>query len=553
MFRSTDQSTFVASKSVSVKPDVVSDVSALDQIRMLIPSFIQFYDPTQSYLRFQLKINDARGIVIPDSKCGAHALIRNLVIRDGSNSATIHNLEDYNVGVAMSRPYTEQSSIAHKRELFEGVQKDANNSGSSLYYGAPQSLAGTSVNAPSTDAREAKTIEVYLQLQAGILADKVVPNIALQGTRFQIDTEDTLRCLQQPFITGSLEGGLSSCHRFLADQVAGEIGTRDGATTASNIGDFTSDIVTDDTGKSNPYAIGDLIYASADDGTGEQLLGQVRGFFNNAGKLGLSLALQADTGVQVPPTALTASSTRVYYKMSDREVALSTISETNLTNTKDKTTKAVSYTISDLEFLAMSVTPPSGYTEGLVKASTSGKGIAMDYMDVELHRHNQTNSQGLVQIDIPTTSMRCKSLFSVPIADSSFRKLSVSSLSGIPDGARNYQYVIGTSLIPSRVAPLSRYSQAVGTTSEKRSEALHSSELEKALSNIGLTVRSLQKIADSFVIARGLNLQGQVTSLGDESVALRVEYPSGSVQKTFNNFVYKLSRVMVKGGNVMVM
>jgi hypothetical protein len=46
---------------------------------------------------------------------------------------------------------------------------------------------------------------------------------------------------------------------------------------------------------------------------------------------------------------------------------------------------------------------------------------------------------------------------------------------------------------------------------------------------------------------------GQITDLSDDSVALRVEYGAGAQQKTFNNFIFKLSRVMVKQGTVMVM
>ena len=552
MFKSSQSQTFVPSKSVSVKPDVVSDVLSLDQIRLLIPSFVQFFDPTQSYLKFRLVMENARGIVVPDPKAGAHSLFRNVIIRDGASSATIHNLEDYNTLVSMTRPFTGQSSIKHKRELFEGVQADDNKDGESLYYGLPQSLAGTTANAPQLTKREAKTIECYLQLQAGILADKVVPCAALQGMRFQIDTEDPLRALQLTDVSGSLDGGLTKCPRPLADTAIGIIGTRDGATTASNIGSITLDVLTSGNGENNPFAIGDLIYSSADDGTGEELLGQARGFYDVGGKLGISLTLQANTSVAVPAALITAATSRVYYKIVDRQVALSTKSETNLTNAADKTTPAVSYRMSDIEFLAQSVSPPAGYVSGLMKAASGGSGLMMDYMDVELHRHNQTNSQGLVQIEIPTTTMRAKSLFSVPIADASFRNLAVSSFSGIPDGARNYQWIIGTELIPSRVAPLSRYSQAVGTTTEKRSESVHCSELEKAITNIGMGVRSLQKISDSFCIARGLNKMGQISTLGDESVALRVEYPSGSVQKTFHNFIYKLSRVMVKGGVVMV-
>ena len=126
MFRSQQESIYVPSRSQSIKPEVVSDVKQLDQIRLLIPSFIQFFDPSQSYLRFQLKIENSRGIIVPDPKCGAHALFRNVIIRDGSNTATIHNLEEYSLQVSMTRPFTEQSSIKHKRELFEGVQEDPN-------------------------------------------------------------------------------------------------------------------------------------------------------------------------------------------------------------------------------------------------------------------------------------------------------------------------------------------------------------------------------------------------------------------------------------------
>jgi len=553
MFKSSQQQIYVPSKSVSVKPDVVSDVLPMDQIRLLIPSFIQFFDPSQSYLRFQLQIQDARGVVVPDAKGGAHSLFRNVIIRDGSNSATIHNLEDYNSMVAMTRPFTEQSSVKHKRELFEGVQQDDNTNGSSLYYDAPQPLDGTTALAPQTLARGSKTVDIYLQLHAGILADKVVPNVALQGMRLQLDTEDVLRALQQPHIDGSLEGGLALCSRPNADLIAGAIGTRNGTTTASNIGSITLNTVTDDAGKSNLFAIGDIVYSSADDGTGEAVLGQVRGFFNDGGKLGLSLTLQSVVAAQVPAAPVTAATTRVYYKMSDRSQTLSTKSETQLGETLDKTTKSVSYRISDLEMLVMGVTPPPAYSSAIMKKAQSGEGIAMDYMDSELHRHNQTNSQGVVQIDIPTTCRRAKSIFSQPIADSSYRSLSVSSFSGIPDAARSYQFVIGTELIPSRVAPLSRYSQVIAGTTQTRAESLHSSELEKAISNIGIQVRSLQKISSSFVIARSLNKMGQITDLSDDSVALRVEYGAGAQQKTFNNFIFKLSRVMVKQGTVMVM
>ena len=42
-----------------------------------------------------------------------------------------------------------------------------------------------------------------------------------------------------------------------------------------------------------------------------------------------------------------------------------------------------------------------------------------------------------------------------------FRDFNKRSLSGVPDNARQYQFVYGTELIPQKNVPLQRYSQAV--------------------------------------------------------------------------------------------
>ncbi len=58
MFKSNNQNVYISSKSQSVKPDVVSDVQAQDQIRLLVPSFISFLDPNETYLKLDLQINN---------------------------------------------------------------------------------------------------------------------------------------------------------------------------------------------------------------------------------------------------------------------------------------------------------------------------------------------------------------------------------------------------------------------------------------------------------------------------------------------------------------
>ena len=559
MFKSNNQNVYISSKSQSVKPDVVSDVQAQDQIRILIPSFISFLDPNETYLKCDLEINNARGIIVPDHKGGIHSLFRNVIIRDGANSVTLESYEDYNAQACMMRPFTQQSSIRHKRQLFEGVQKDANNSGASLYYDAPQSLAGATDAAPMTNVRGSKKIQIYTKLRSGLLGGGIVPVALLSGMRIQIDTEDPARCLQQDFIGGSAEAGIKNASKVQGDLAEAAIGERDGADATKNIGKVDLNIETGAAGANNPFAINDIVYLNHDNAgndvfNNEVRFGVVRGFYlHNGTKLGLSVVLQTDNNVKVPTGAdfTAANNTVVYYKVSDRIEQLAVKSAGNLTNNNDQTIPPVSYTLSNIEMLCSAVQPPPAYIEGMLKKSLSDQGVSLDYMTSELHRFNQVNTSGLVQVQIPTLAMRAKAVFCQPLPLSQSRSLAGSSLSGVPDNARNYQFVKGSELIPSRLVNLQRYSQAIGSLGQRRNEPVHTSELQKALSNVGSAVFSLQKIADSFVIARSFNKYGQITNLADDTLSLRVDYDAGE-EKIFNNYVYKLARLTIANGQVSV-
>tara|TARA_Y100000114_G_scaffold137185_1_gene139291 strand:+ start:475 stop:2193 length:1719 start_codon:yes stop_codon:yes gene_type:complete len=572
MFKANTQNLYVPSKSQSVKPDVVSDVLPLDQIRLLIPSFVQFVDPTSTYLKFDLVMENARGIVVPDPKGGIHSLFRNVILRDGANQATLESLEEYSSQACMTRPFTKQDSIDHKRELFEGVQHLANRDGGSLYYAPPQSLNGaTSRQTANTQPRQANTIQIYSQLNTGLFKGGVLPVALMQGLRLQIDTEDSLRALVDlGRSAGSEEAGFGQMASPDAGTNGGNInqggiGTRDGATVANNLGGLTLDVVTSNAGEGNNFAIGDRVYANHDGGAGgdnpanytnEILLGVVGGFFVSGGnRLGLQIILQSANNAAVPANAnyTAANNTRIYYKMADRQVAMNTFSAGNLTNNADLVIPAPSYRISNLEMLCQSVTPPPAYVEGMLKKAMSSQGVSIDYLTSELHRFNQVNTLGVSQVQIPTLARRAKAVFVQPVPVQNDRTLQTSSFAGQANNAANYQFVKGSELIPSRRADLARYSQAVAGTSARRSEPLHVSELQKALTNIGSQVYSLQNIHDNFVIARSFNKYGQITDLSDETLSLRVDYQPAGVQNTFNCYVYKLNRVTIQQGQVMVM
>lgn len=573
MFKSQQNAQMIPAKSQILKPDVVSDVVGGSQVRLLIPSYVSFLDPTDSYLKFKVQITDPRGIVVPDPHAAAHSLIRNLIIRDGANTTTIESIEDYNSMMAMLRPFTEQSSIKHVRELYEGQQSDPNQDGSSLFYPAPSTLAAaTTWDTAQTLKRSANEVEVMIKLGAGIFGGSVVPIALLQGLRIQFDTEDPLRALLQPeWVKGSWEGSGGGValkdqgFTLPADLAEGDIGNRDGSVGANKFV-LTTDITTDNTGKGNPFAIGDKIYINHDTGGNgafafEQLAGVVSGFYVAGGKLVMALIGQTTVAAgNMPAGALftTANFSVFYYKSADRESAFTYKLASATDETLGGSQPAVSYTLKDIEFVASSVSPPVAYQQGMMKKAMSKEGVSMDFITPELHRFNQVNTSGIVQSQIPTLAQRAKAVFVQTVPQAYYRVLWASGLSGVPDSAKDYQFVKGTELVPSRPVPLGRYSQivagtdAIGGVSQRRNEPLHTSELQKALVNIGQPVYNLQRIAEHFCLARSFNKYGQITNLAGDTLSLRVDYSSAGQQKIFNQFVFKLARLTMAGGQSQV-
>jgi hypothetical protein len=554
MFKAQSQGVYVPSKSQSVKPDVVSDVLPNEQIRMLIPSFVGFVDPQESYMKFNVKLSGVRGQPVPDPVCGIHSLFRNWVVRDGGNTATLETLEDYNAMVATLHPYTHQSSIEHLRELFSGTQTTENQNGASLFYGAPVSLAGADANTPAEGVRELKTPQIQFRPMLGSMATTVVPVSLLNGIRMTIDTEDPLRALRYLSQKGTKLGAEESATNIVTISTALAIGDNNRTGNAGHNQQFfavTTDIDTTDAGINNPFSVGDFLYRSdptpAPIGENEEKLGYIIGFYNDGGKLAISYVPQRNVGAGL---ALTSNAnSRVYVKGTEREVAhTGIIGKDDLANVGTVSVGAPSYTLSNIEYLCQTVQPPASYVEGQMKKAMTEQGIQIDYLSCDLYRHNQSNTQGIVQAQIPTLATRGKSVICQPLPVQFYRTMDFSSFSGIPDSARNYQFVFGSSLIPSRPANLERYSQAT-----PRNEALHTSELQKALVNIGRSVFNLQRIQDHFLIARGFNKYGQITDLAEQTLSLRVDYSANAgFQKIFNNFVWSLKRLIVSKGQVRV-
>ena len=556
MFKANAPNQYVPSKSVAIKPEVVSDVAELDQIRIHIPSFVGFIDPNQTYLKFNIQMKNARGQLIPDPNAGgSHALFRNVLYRDGNNQSTLEYNEDYNANKSLLENYNQTPSNLHKRELFDGVQTavGVSNDDKTLYYASRSIDAGADASTPDQTPRVAHKVMVQTPLNSGIWKQgNILPVSAMNGLRIQIDTEDVLRSCR--YMT--LRGEVSETH-----PVSGlEFLTTSGNKTAGQEDRSSATFESVECGlpaTGNPFDIGDILYirdAGSVAGAGnEEALGVIQGFYMIGSNLGIAYVPLRDSGSGLANNHNTGSI--IFYKMADRQVAQPYYlpSDTG-TNVKSGLAPAQTYVISDMEMIVQSVQPPAGYVAGLLKASQSEKGVSFDILCYELHRHNQSNTNGLTQAQIPTLQKRAKALFSQPLATSNAkaRSFAHSSLSGIVDNAKNYEWIWGTNHYPSRLAPLTRINTQTGGVCGV--EALHLSELQKAIVNVNEKVRNLHRVRENFCIARSLTKYGQIMDLSTQTLSLRVDYsPAGTEQKLFNNYVYGLRRITINKDGVSAM
>ena len=555
MFQTTANQ-YIPSKSVAIKPEVVSAVSPSDEIRIHIPSFVGFLAPEQTKFKCVIKMLNARGQIVPDPKAGGlHSLFRQALYRDGNNHTTLELNEDYNAWKSCLNHFTKSPSVLHKDELFAGVQDVVSEpaSGKTLYYEELAVTVGASAGAPDIRVRKPHKVMVQSQLHSGIWSQgNIIPVSAMNGMRISLQTDDFLRscCLVDLYgeknhhALGEIK--LTTAQKTAASEVrtAGDDAASEGYSLMSDI-NFAA----------NPFAVNDILYIAdtAGSNAGEESLGSIIGFYQLAELLGIVYTSLRDTGAGL--ASLHAIGSVLYYKAADREVAGSFYTKGNFTNAKDGSYLAPSYELSDIEMICQTVQPPVGYVTEMLKAASSSQGISFDIMSYELYRHNQSNTTGLMQAQIPTLMKRAKALFTQPLptATTSARSIVSHSLTGVADNAQSYEYIHGVKHMPSRLVPLKRYSIAssIANSGLSLSEALHMSELQKAIVNVSEKVLNLQEIAHNFCVSRSLTKYGQIQDLSAETLSVRIDYLNGAHQKIFNNYVVGLRRITISSDGVM--
>ena len=601
----------IEQKKVTVPAEHGLSYSPGQKIEFHIPASIGFFQPKESYLKFDVKLSGQDAGTLGentrlqlDGALGGQVLIKDLrVYSGGSGRILLEEYQNYNVLTGVKYDYESNDSIRAKRALTEGcvlhsdatrstlgVAKDSqNNISTNPYFPA----IPAQVEEQKFENASYQNVKCLLPLNTGIFSnDKIFPVAMTEGLIVEIILEDANRCVKM-LDTTNRHRKLFANPLFLSSN-----GTNDTVAevadpnaipqypTASNASAFSQFFVRRDNltgvnasvGTSNfPFSVGEEV--TFVNGSTGQVNPSIANGSVSLGATPPKIAKIEYLGgarncikVTLEGAAVAGGATGVYrpeFAMTKDMFVVSAASE--------RATLKPSYAISDCEFICQQVTMPPGYTSKLSSMMKSGGSMNYDFLSYRNYKISQTAGEVVATLRLPLTESRAKSVLCVPtnaivaqdsqymsgrgmyaedmecnalFASTWMRNYSNrTGIAGIADGLTQYQMFYDGRLNPNRKVVCSKTSSRVSI------DAQPLIELEKALVMGGITPYSLMPFRKNFVVGRALSLQSGVYDARGKDFQLQLEYTGTGAQvpefnKLWNCWVSHIRTIQIRGDSI---
>lgn len=539
------------------------------RVQLFIPPSVKFLSGKDSYLQFDLKINQPADCHtrLQLDPAGAGMCIRNLRIYDGSRGNLIEEINEYNQLVALRYDYDADDSLRKTRAMMEGgtsyQHKNAGTEGTSKSdvsdtYTNPYFKQSTT-SAKTTDydpAAENNTVKCSVPIYAGCFQGSIFPNMMTNGLYMEIDLMPAARIIKQ--LDSVLESRRRPLNPFFA--INGSVG---GGDWTAGVPGNTDRIILEtknyvNSVTSTPFVVGESVGFAKNDGlnasqfgvfSADLIIDEISASANGSMFIKFDAAAENNTGVTIDQT----------FVMYSKEI-------------KDKATDLViSYTISNFTLVATSITLDPAYERGMLAKAREGKAIEFDIHSVSNYKNSLLASERQATFLINAQNSRAKSLVVIPTDSTVYTNNQLisasgtyvvtqddmdtrlasarSGLCGICDGLSSVQYQIDGKLVPSR--PISTSKIASGESVD----AFHLYELEKTLMNAKIQPRSFTKYMENFVIGRSFGVNNGAMDLRGKDLSVILDYSEAAAPtkpKLFNSFVFHVRKLTLRNGNVIV-
>ena len=568
------------------------DYSPGQKIEFHIPSSIGFFQPKESYLKFDVLLSNpttSKTFIQLDGQLGGQVLIRDLrIYSGGSGRILLEEYQNYNVLTAVKYDYELNDTIRQKRALTEGCvyYDERNRSTMGLNHDTANNLANNPYfDAPAAERTAAEPVlkkcKCLLPLNTGIFSnDKIFPVALTDGLIVEIILEEAKQCIRTPdtiMKNRKLLGNpifLSSkgCSDTAAPGDPNANPQYPVGTSAGNASAFTEFYVRRDNmcginasvgGAQIPFCVGQKIgFFDSDSGAENPSL-------INA-SYGTILSIKYDAGTANAALITLAAKYSPVNAMTEDVIVIdkSVITET-------ASTWKPTYQITDCEFIVQQVTMPAGYTSKLSSMMKEGGAMNYDFLSWTNYKTSQIASEKLATLRVPLVQSRAKSVLAIPVDASIYTQRDIMNgsgtviedydsmrfdtngknhqvrpgLAGITDNLSQYQMFYDGKLNPSRKVKCDRISN------KKSIDQQPLIELEKALVMAGIKPHSMMSFRKNFLIGRALSLQDGVYDCRGKDFQLQVEYQETTApekNKLWNIWCAHLRRIVISGNAIQV-
>lgn len=549
------------------------------ELRIKVPPTTKFFQPNECYLQADIKLSggtatgEATKLQL-DSALGGQVLIKDIRVYTSAEkgSVLLEEIQGYNSMVSVMRDFDTNDSEKKKRALTEGAtiwlpntrgtqgttRSDTANILDNPYFSRDPETTGNKRTAFTND--QFNTAKLCLPLECGIFrSERVYPNL-LTGLEIVITLEEAGRCITQ------LDSVMRNKRLALNPVFLSRNGSTAGADAVIANGD-TIDKIHLAKGENSqvsaqqcPFCVGERVAIVTS---------------SNAS------LLTTDKDLVISQINTNASGTEIVFDPAD---AVSTTADTFAANAGSYVVSMAatdragvvnanykpSYTLSNVELVVQEVDMGSGFESDMLSAMKEKGVIVQDILSCQNYRYSSQAGEVALNIRLPLNNARGKAIVSQPTdstpytdsgrvsctgtynvggdnADKTMNQ-SCAGIRGMSDNITNYQFLYDGRLQPSRPVRCSKTSSKVSIDQQPLIETT------KALVQSDISAKSLHAFNSNWLVSRALALNKGVYDTRNKDFNIQVNYEgtTPTKNKLWNNFVFHLRRINIRGDSVMV-
>ena len=510
------------------------EYTAGQKIVVEIDESVQFFDPQQSYLKFDLELktnNPTYNYLCQlDPLIGASVLLEDVRCYN-RQGVLLEEYPNYYTWANVHTLYSETDTRINKDGLTEGVVP---------YNIEQKSWTGNDVNRftntqfnpyfkkSSNGTATYNKVRICLKLKTGIMSSKTIfPNALMGALRWEFILSPVSRVFKlfRNAISTNFVPKLS--HVNTGNKYTG-YPTSSSPATAIYLS-WANNMMVDP--NRCPFCVGERI--------------QITGISGKTTITGISIE---DVGGSNFIKLAVAD-----YANADGNIDSGTIIKST---SYDDNTQKPSYVVSNVEMIVEEIETTPAYQNAMMKALKENGKVAYNCLCAQNYRHSVLASDKNATIHFNLNNSMAKSILAVPVTDQSanidtnIKQFGLrNAISGNWDYLQDYQWLYDSKLQPDRVIETDKTSDP----SLKTYNGQYLAELEKALIMGGIPSNSFEHIKDNCVIPRALALEGQIYDTRGKDFQLNVHYDDlASKGKLFNAWVVHVRRFEISTNGVNV-